>query len=52
MSDFDIVWLDENRQRLVDSGCLPALIKQLKNAAVLNIAVPAMLNLCTEFGLP
>ncbi|KAI9700816.1 MAG: hypothetical protein M1836_002185 [Candelina mexicana] len=43
---------DENRQRLVDSGCFPALIKQLNNAVLVSIAVPAIFNVCTDFGEP
>ncbi|KAI9715185.1 MAG: hypothetical protein M1812_006164 [Candelaria pacifica] len=40
---------DENRQRLIDSGCFPALIQQIYNTAVVNIAVPAIFNVCTDF---
>ncbi|KAI9755590.1 MAG: hypothetical protein M1835_000804 [Candelina submexicana] len=40
---------DENRQRLFDSGCFPALMKHLNNAVLVSIAVPAIFNVCTDF---
>ncbi|KAI0844232.1 armadillo-type protein [Daldinia vernicosa] len=40
---------DENRQRVVDSGCLPQLVKLLTHDSLLQVAIPVLFNICVDY---
>ncbi|KAI1408696.1 ARM repeat-containing protein [Hypoxylon sp. FL1857] len=40
---------DENRQRVVDSGCLPQLVKLLGHDSLLQLAIPVLFNICVDY---
>ncbi|KAI1089706.1 ARM repeat-containing protein [Rostrohypoxylon terebratum] len=40
---------DENRQRVIDSGRLPDLVKLLTEDAFLQFAVPVLYNICVDY---
>ncbi|OTB00493.1 hypothetical protein M426DRAFT_324268 [Hypoxylon sp. CI-4A] len=40
---------DENRQRVVDSGCFPQLVKLLGHPVLLQLAIPVLYNICVDY---
>ncbi|XDG06389.1 hypothetical protein ABKA04_006004 [Annulohypoxylon sp. FPYF3050] len=40
---------DENRQRVIDSGHLPDLVKLLTHDTLLQFAVPVLYNICVDY---
>ncbi|KAI2466306.1 ARM repeat-containing protein [Annulohypoxylon bovei var. microspora] len=40
---------DENRQRVIDSGCLPELVKLLSHDVLLQFAIPVLYNICVDY---
>ncbi|XXG95347.1 hypothetical protein Hte_001608 [Hypoxylon texense] len=40
---------DENRQRVVESGCLPRLVAMLGHGALVRFAVPVLFNICVDY---
>ncbi|KAI2607705.1 ARM repeat-containing protein [Hypoxylon fragiforme] len=40
---------DENRQRVIDSGCIPQLVKLLETDSLLQYAIPVLFNICVDY---
>ncbi|KAI1775977.1 ARM repeat-containing protein [Hypoxylon cercidicola] len=40
---------DENRQRVVESGCLPRLVAMLGHDTLVRFAVPVLFNICVDY---
>ncbi|KAI1134580.1 ARM repeat-containing protein [Hypoxylon sp. FL0543] len=40
---------DENRQRVIDSGSVPQLVKLLGHDSLLQLAVPVLFNICVDY---
>ncbi|KAI0376066.1 ARM repeat-containing protein [Hypomontagnella monticulosa] len=40
---------DENRQRVVDSGRMPQLVKLLTHDSLLKFAIPVLFNICVDY---
>ncbi|KAI0173040.1 ARM repeat-containing protein [Hypoxylon sp. FL1284] len=40
---------DENRQRVVDSSCLPQLVEMLANDTLARVVVPVLFNVCVDY---
>ncbi|KAI0836532.1 ARM repeat-containing protein [Hypoxylon sp. FL0890] len=40
---------DENRQRVVDSGSVPQLVKLLGHDSLLQLAIPVLFNICVDY---
>ncbi|KAI1468977.1 armadillo-type protein [Daldinia caldariorum] len=40
---------NENRQRVVDSGCLTQLVKLLTHDSLLRFAIPVLYNICVDY---
>ncbi|KAI1104991.1 ARM repeat-containing protein [Jackrogersella minutella] len=40
---------DENRQRVVDSGSLPQLVRLLTHESLLQFAIPVLFNICVDY---
>ncbi|OTB10622.1 hypothetical protein K445DRAFT_69934 [Daldinia sp. EC12] len=40
---------NENRQRVVDSGCLSQLVKLLTHDSLLRFAIPVLFNICVDY---
>lgn len=41
---------DENRAKLVTSGCLPTLVSLLNDDSVLPFVVPVLFNISVDYG--
>ncbi|KAI0601227.1 armadillo-type protein [Biscogniauxia sp. FL1348] len=40
---------DENRERVVASGCLPKIVARLDDDSLLAIAIPVLFNICVDY---
>ncbi|OTA56597.1 ARM repeat-containing protein [Hypoxylon sp. EC38] len=40
---------DENRQRVVDSGLVPQLVRLLGHDSLLQLAIPVLFNICVDY---
>ncbi|KAI8958818.1 armadillo-type protein [Daldinia sp. FL1419] len=40
---------DDNRQRVVDSGCLAQIVKLLTHDSLLRFAIPVLFNICVDY---
>ncbi|KAI1431092.1 armadillo-type protein [Xylaria sp. CBS 124048] len=40
---------DENRRRVVDSGCLPRIISLLGNESIRPFSIPVLFNVCVDY---
>ncbi|KAI1637714.1 armadillo-type protein [Biscogniauxia mediterranea] len=40
---------DENRERVVSSGCLPKIVARLDDDSLLAIAIPVLFNICVDY---
>lgn len=47
---FFLLWADENRERVIASGCLPSIVMLLNDDSMLPYVIPVLFNICVEYG--
>lgn len=41
---------DQNRQRVVAVGCLPNIVKLLRDDSIIPLVAPVLFNICVDYG--